>query len=269
MRMKFTGKSIEDRASGHIKSGTPFLLYGPTGCGKTVAFSSASESQGRDFETIIVSKETTREDLLGRFFLDSKKGTVFRKGQLLTAIKKNTGVYFDEIQNASDDLLSVVYPLLDDRRCLFVDALGGKRFEISSGFYVGFSGTSLKSLPIAFRQRVRIIRMDYLPTEEEKNLLLERNPRLKTEDADWLVRIGAVTRGNMESDSIISTRLLLLLARDLSEENLSREEVALELLTNISGGVIHVETAIRQKLIVEGLLEKPVEIPRKRKGCQQ
>ena len=95
------------------------LLHGPPGTGKTAMAESAF---GEELITSIISAETTKGELYGSYVPDGSSGYVWVDGPLLTAVKEGRPILLDEILLGDPKVLSVLYPLMDGRGFLDVDA---------------------------------------------------------------------------------------------------------------------------------------------------
>jgi len=110
-------------------------------------------------------------------------------------------------------------------------------------------------LPTAFRQRCRFVRFDYLPPEKEKQLLCNRT-HVSGADADFLVRVGRVTRNHCR-DSVgegASTRLLLLAASSLAD-GVTREAALQDSIIGPLSDDTHTQRVIVAALKAENLID--------------
>jgi len=103
--------------------GSPVLLKGPTGCGKTRFVEAMADELGCDLITVAGHEDLTSADLVGRFLLKGG-GTVWVDGPLIRAVRNGAICYLDEIVEARQDTTVVIHPLADHRRELPVDRLG-------------------------------------------------------------------------------------------------------------------------------------------------
>lgn len=118
----------------------PFL-YGPPGTGKTAL---AEAAFGEDLLTIVISGDTEVTDLVGQFVPNPEYGVkagepefIWVDGALLTAVREGRPVLIDEVGLADAKVLSVIYPLMDGRRKLYVSmnpSIG--ELDATEGFFI-------------------------------------------------------------------------------------------------------------------------------------
>lgn len=91
------------------RRGSPVLLKGPTGCGKTRFVEAMAHELGRDLITIAGHEDMTSADLVGRFLLKGGE-TVWVDGPLTRAVRGGAICYIDEIVEARQDTTVVIHP---------------------------------------------------------------------------------------------------------------------------------------------------------------
>ncbi len=111
------------------------MLLGPTGTGKTEL---VSEYAARTKKPLITVMPAMRpEHLIGQFIEDADGKLVFQRGPLWIACELgNSVLYFDEINRLHEDVVPILYPLLDRRRQLLVYEHGIKAVRRSTGEYL-------------------------------------------------------------------------------------------------------------------------------------
>lgn len=105
------------------RRGSPVMLKGPTGCGKTRFVEAMAHELGRSLITVAGHEDMTSADLVGRFLLKGGE-TVWVDGPLTRAVRRGDIFYLDEVVEARQDTTVVIHPLADHRRELPVDRLG-------------------------------------------------------------------------------------------------------------------------------------------------
>lgn len=206
----------------YVERGEPVLLLGPTGCGKTTLLSAVARELGRPIVPVTGGPSLSDADLLGGY-LFAQDGMTWYDGPLVYAVRRGLPFFFDEIGKTSEGTLRPLYPLLDDRREIhLVGKLGGEPEVVraAAGFsFVGaYTPRELGSLPEAFLQRCRVVRLTYLGEQAEQRLLIDR-VGIDESDARYLVDVARVLRGGADERRwrTPSTRSLLLAAHAIKD----------------------------------------------------
>lgn len=134
----------------------PLLLKGPTGCGKSRFVEALAHELGRPLVTIACNEETSAVDLCGRHLVLGGD-TIWQDGPAVRAAREGAVLYLDEIAEAREDVLTVIHPLTDHRRQLFldrrneiVDAAPG--FLLVASYNPGYQ-SAMKEMKPSTRQR--------------------------------------------------------------------------------------------------------------------
>lgn len=206
------------------RRGSPVLLKGPTGCGKTRFVEAMAHELGRELITVAGHEDMTSADLVGRFLLKGGE-TVWVDGPLTRAVRTGAICYLDEIVEARQDTTVVIHPLADHRRELPVDRLGttlsaAPGFQLVISYNPGYQSV-LKNIKESTRQRFVAIELDFPPPEVETEIVAHE-AGIDAETARTLVAIGNAIRGIDGSPlrEVSSTRMLIL-AGGLAAEGLA------------------------------------------------
>jgi len=153
----------------------PLMLTGPTGCGKTRLVEHMGELLNRPVVTISCHDDLTSSDLVGRFMVTGGD-VVWNDGPLTRAVKDGAVCYMDEVVEARHDSLAVLHSLTDHRRALYLDRTGEvvhapDTFMLVCSYNPAYR-SSLKELKPSFRQRFVTVAMDYLPPDDEAEVLM-------------------------------------------------------------------------------------------------
>jgi nitric oxide reductase NorQ protein len=152
----------------------PLLLKGPTGCGKTRLVEHMAARLGRPLVTVACHDETSAVDLLGRWLVRGGD-TVWQDGPVTRAVRSGAILYLDEFAEARSDVLVVIHPLTDHRRCLYVER-HDEALEAAPGFLLVTSYNpgyqrGMKELKPSTRQRFVTLGFDYPAPDVELEIL--------------------------------------------------------------------------------------------------
>ena len=194
----------------------PFLLKGPTGCGKTRFVSHMAARLGRKLYTVSCHDDLTAADLTGRYLLQGGD-TVWVDGPLTRAVREGAICYLDEVVEARKDVTVVLHPLTDDRRLLPLERTGellqaAPEFMLVVSYNPGYQSI-LKSLKPSTRQRFLAMEFNF-PLPETEAEVVARESGLAVERCRVLVRIAHALRQlkGQDIEEGVSTRLLVYCA---------------------------------------------------------
>jgi nitric oxide reductase NorQ protein len=196
------------------RRGSPVLLKGPTGCGKTRFVEAMAHELGRELITVAGHEDMTSADLVGRFLLKGAE-TVWVDGPLTRAVREGAVFYLDEVVEARQDTTVVIHPLADHRRELPVDRRGvtlpaAPGFQLVISYNPGYQSV-LKSLKESTRQRFVAIELGFPPPEIEVEVVAHE-AGIDQETARTLVHLANAIR-NLDGSPLreaSSTRMLIL-----------------------------------------------------------
>ncbi|KAI9291507.1 P-loop containing nucleoside triphosphate hydrolase protein, partial [Neoconidiobolus thromboides FSU 785] len=128
-----TIKNLEEIALA-LSMGSPVLLEGETGVGKTALIEEIARSVGkRDLIKIHLGDQTDSKALLGTYVTTSTPGQFrWQMGVLTRAVKYGLWVLIEDIDLAPQEVISVITPLLESRT-LFISNRG-ERLVAKDGF---------------------------------------------------------------------------------------------------------------------------------------
>ncbi len=114
MPYKDHGKILETLAYA-VEGNIPVLLIGETGVGKTSAIRYLASKTGNSLRRVNANGSMTAEDFVGQLLVD-ERGTYWKDGVLVEAMRHGYWVVIDEINACSAEILFVLHSLLDDDR---------------------------------------------------------------------------------------------------------------------------------------------------------
>lgn len=252
-----TGREVEVFLAA-ARRGSPVLLKGPTGCGKTRFVEAMAHRLGRDLITVAGHEDMTSADLVGRFLLKGGE-TVWVDGPLTRAVREGSICYLDEIVEARQDTTVVIHPLADHRRELPIDRLGttlaaAPGFQLVISYNPGYQSI-LKSLKESTRQRFVAITLGF-PSADAEVEIVAREAGIDMPTAQALVRLGAAIRDLDGSalNEVASTRMLIL-AGGLVAEGLSLRDAVQSAVVEVLSDDIAVTLALGE--LADALLPRP------------
>lgn len=172
----------------NILKGKHTVLVGPTGSGKTELVRHAAETVNYAYSYFNIGNSADpRSKLIGNVHLiKSEEGdyniTNFVESRFVKAIQtENMVILFDEINRSNPEVNNMCLTLLDTQGYLELDEHEGAgivhkhpKCVIVGTANIGDEYVGTNILDRAFKDRVFMIEMDYLSSEEEKALIIER-----------------------------------------------------------------------------------------------
>jgi nitric oxide reductase NorQ protein len=203
------------------RDGTPVMLKGPTGCGKTRFVEYMAWRLGRPLVTVACHDDLSASDLTGRYLIQGGD-TVWQDGALTTAVRRGAICYLDEVVESRQDVVVVIHPLTDHRRILPIEKRA-ETLEAAPGFQLVVSYNpgyqhALKDLKPSTRQRFITIEFDFPPATLESEIVL-REGGVDRNTAATLVELAARIRrlSDRGLPEVPSTRVLIMAARLIAQ----------------------------------------------------
>ena len=192
------------------------LISGRQGCGKSSLVRQYAAVYGYPLSTFQVGILSEPGQLFGEYTLEGGE-TRYRQFLFPQAIQTpNCVVHLEEINRPEHPkALNMLFSLLSDDRCVWLDELGLIKVAQSVVFFAtlnegdGFVGTEL--LDSALRDRFYLILMDYLPGDVEAEVLM-RKTGITPSQAKDILAIANDLRGQAEWPLTISTRTTLMIS---------------------------------------------------------
>ncbi len=203
------------------KNKLPVLLKGPTGCGKTrfVEYMAWGIKNKANMEntfliTVPCHEDLTANDLVGRYYFDTQKGSVWVDGPLTKAVRYGGICYLDEIVEARKDVIVLIHSLTDHRRILPLIKRGTqlvppRNFMLVISYNPHYQSV-LKEMKPSTRQRFVSIDFDYPAADIEKEIVIKESG-VRENIAESLVKAANKIRALKEHGLTegVSTRLLI------------------------------------------------------------
>ncbi len=103
-----------------IRDKKHILLQGPTGCGKTATIRHLAYLTNNPYRRMQLTGATGVDNFVGRYIL-TDKGTEWKDGILLEAMKKGQWLILDELNMALPEIIALLNAVMDDDYQLVVD----------------------------------------------------------------------------------------------------------------------------------------------------
>lgn len=222
----------------------PVMLTGPTGCGKTRFIEYMGKRLNRPVVTISCHDDLTSSDLVGRFMVTGGD-VIWSDGPLTRAVRQGALCYLDEVVEARHDSLAVLHSLTDHRRILYLDRPGEvivapDTFMLVCSYNPAYR-SSIKELKPSFRQRFVTLNLNYLPADQEAQVLVTESG-IEPATAKRLVTFATNVR-NADSNFHFeppSTRVLVTAAELIAAGATEMEAVEIAILAPLSNnGIIN------------------------------
>ena len=198
------------------KNQLPFLIKGPTGCGKTRFIQHMAAHLGRPLYTVACHDDLTAADLVGRHLIGNGE-TYWNDGPLTRAVREGAICYLDEVVEARKDTTVVMHPLTDDRRILPIERTGETlsappEFMLVVSYNPGYQNL-LKGMKPSTRQRFVSMQFNY-PDNKTERTIVQQETGVHDDLASQLVKLATALRSltGHDLEESASTRLLIYAA---------------------------------------------------------
>jgi MoxR-like ATPase len=205
-----------------LESGLNILLDGPQGCGKTVLARSIANSLGMEFVFFNCGAVVEATDFLATIQVRASSTgspiTDFVKTEVLIALEEAISrperqylIFLDEFNRCQESARNALMPALDATRKIF-HPIDNKFIQIPDNVQFiaavnrGSEFSATFGIDAAQLDRFAPLQMDYLPPEEEVNLLTTRHPDLSRKMIRLVVDIADQLRKTAELGSGLSVR---------------------------------------------------------------
>ncbi len=229
------------------------LISGRQGCGKSSLVRQYAAVHGYPLSTFQVGILSEPGQLFGEYALEGGE-TRYRQFLFPQAIQtQNCVIHLEEINRPEHPkALNMLFSLLSDERCLWMDELGLIKVAQSVVFFATlnegdeFVGTEL--LDAALRDRFYLILMDYLPQDVETEVLI-RKTGITQQQAKEILTIVNDLRSRGDLPLTVSTRTTLMICEMVAAGASLRQALIASL---------QVDSAILERVLLSLHLEKNI-----------
>ncbi|MBW3011363.1 MoxR family ATPase [Candidatus Woesearchaeota archaeon] len=201
-----------------IDIGYNVILRGPTGTGKTFLVKELANEYNKTLLVLNMTAGAGVEEVKGRYVVqpgeDGKTQVVWVDGILVTAMKKGWWIVVEEANFMPEELASVFYSVMDDRRNIILDEHENESIVAHPEFRMfmtanwGYKGTVIPN--DAIRNRLDFYAdLTYL-NEKEEGKLIARETEIRDDVAKLIAKFASKQRKiKSRHQPDISTRILI------------------------------------------------------------
>lgn len=235
-----------------MKACKNIYLFGPCGCGKSLAAIYACEKNKWPYERFSLKKTTKNSDLIGGWIVKANSNgvmeTVWSDGILARCVRQGKKLIADEFDYPQAGNITGLNYIMENNGKLVLDDKGGEIVEPAEGFSLvatgnsnGFGDTTgeyqgVQVMNQAMSDRFQaFIAFDYPTPAIEKKILMENfSNNLDEEDVDTFVGFSKMIRSKYagaELSSNVSTRRLCQLVENIalfSEKGMTNKKEQVE-----------------------------------------
>lgn len=207
-----------------VASNLPALLIGETGVGKTMSVRYLASKTNNGLRRVNLNGATTVDEFLGKLLIN-EQGTYWVNGVLVDAMLAGDWILLDEINACLPEIAFSLHSLLDDDRMVVLMEYDGRIVRPHPNFRLfasmnpseegRYGGT--KTLNEALLDRFPVvIRMDYLPEEEEIEAVISQSGNTNRDMVQRMVRVARDVREAIHHEKVFgsfSTRRVVDWAR--------------------------------------------------------
>lgn len=207
-----------------VANNLPALLIGETGVGKTMSVRYLASKTNNGLRRVNLNGATTVDEFLGKLLIN-EQGTYWVNGVLVDAMLAGDWILLDEINACLPEIAFSLHSLLDDDRMVVLMEYDGRIVRPHPNFRLfasmnpseegRYGGT--KTLNEALLDRFPVvIRMEYLPEEEEIEAVISQSGNTDRDMVQRMVRVARDVREAIHHEKVFgsfSTRRVVDWAR--------------------------------------------------------
>jgi cobaltochelatase CobS len=201
-----------------VAENLPGLLIGETGVGKTQAVRYLAWKTNNGLRRVNLNGATTVDEFLGKLLINEQ-------GTLVDAMQAGDWMLLDEINACLPEIAFCLHSLLDDDRMVVLTEHDGRIIRPHKNFRLfasmnpseegRYGGTKMLNEALMDRFPV-VIRMEYLPAEQEVEAVLQQSDTNDRELVERMVQVANDVRQAIQNEKIygsFSTRRIIDWAR--------------------------------------------------------
>jgi MoxR-like ATPase len=202
----------------------PGLLIGETGVGKTQAVRYLAWKTNNGLRRVNLNGATTVDEFLGKLLIN-EQGTYWIDGVLVDAMQSGDWILLDEINACLPEIAFCLHSLLDDDRMVVLTEHDGRIVRPHPNFRLfasmnpseegRYGGTKMLNEALMDRFPL-VIRMEYLPEQEEIEAVIAQSGNLDRQLIERMVKVANDVRKAIRSEKVFgsfSTRRVIDWAR--------------------------------------------------------
>jgi cobaltochelatase CobS len=222
----------------------PVLLIGETGVGKTQAVRYLAWKTNNGLRRVNLNGATTVDEFLGKLLIN-EQGTYWIDGVLVDAMQAGDWILLDEINACLPEIAFCLHSLLDDDQMVVLTEHDGRIVRPHPNFRLfasmnpseegRYGGTKMLNEALMDRFPI-VIRMEYLPEQEEIEAVVAQSGNEDREQVTQMVRVANDVRQAIHSEKIFgsfSTRRVIDWAR-MSKTFEVRESAEFTILSKLT-----------------------------------
>jgi len=207
-----------------VAQNLPVLLIGETGVGKTLAVRYLAWKTNNGLRRVNLNGATTVDEFLGKLLIN-EQGTYWVDGVLVDAMQSGDWILLDEINATLPEIAFCLHSLLDDDRMVVLTEHDGRVVRPHPNFRLfasmnpseegRYGGTKRLNEALLDRFPV-VIRMDYLPEEQEIEAVILQSGNTDRDLIRLMVRVANDVRDAIHHEKVFgsfSTRRVVEWAR--------------------------------------------------------
>lgn len=196
-----------------VANNLPALLIGETGVGKTLAVRYLAWKTNNGLRRVNLNGATTVDEFLGKLLIN-EQGTYWVDGVLVDAMQAGDWILLDEINACLPEIAFCLHSLLDDDRMVVLTEHDGRIVRPHPNFRLfasmnpseegRYGGTKMLNEALLDRFSI-VIRMEYLPAEQEVEAVIARSGNRNREIVERMVQVANTVREAIHNERVFGS----------------------------------------------------------------